>query len=103
MSISAVSSSQSILFTNSSSVSSTGQQAGTNSQSVSSSSGDSFEMSSAAKSGGISQCKKGKSTCDGCGACQTSATNGIIGTQFTNTDYTTLSALNAYESQSKYI
>lgn len=54
---------------------------------------DSFEMSSASKSGGNSACPQGNTVCIGCGSC-TSSTKG-------NTNATVLAALSAYETQSK--
>lgn len=103
MAIAAINSLQSTGYKSTGSVTAADQQAGAGSQSVAGSNNDSFEMSSAAQGKSASQCKKGKSTCDGCGACQSSATAGIAGSQATNADYTTLNAANAYESQSKYI
>lgn len=71
-----------------------------------SASGDTYEMSSAAKSGGSSACPKGNSTCIGCGSCGktvSSSTRQSLFGDSQSADFTVLSALKAYDSQTKYL
>ncbi|HMM20388.1 MAG TPA: hypothetical protein PKA10_06585 [Selenomonadales bacterium] len=80
-----------------------GKQDGANTQSASGGSGiDSVELSSAGKSGGSTNCKKGKSTCDGCGSCQSSAIS-AAGLQASSSDFAAYNAAKSYESQTKWL
>lgn len=102
MAVLAVSANQSTYYTASSS---TGGQ--TVSAAPAASSGDSFELSSV--SGGASStsstCPRSNSTCIGCGTCETASANpaGESNRLLQPVNYTTLQALSAYESASKYV
>lgn len=109
MSITSIGAYQSTTYmsSNSTSTSSVSQQNSSQTVSSSQSGGDTFEKSAAANGGNTSAtCPKGNSTCLGCGSCQSSksgSTTDIMDTGNQSMNTTMLNALNAYDSQSKFL